>query len=94
MAAPGMPNHQAVIDDKKIHWLRRSQPETVAAFSRRLAIAHDLGQKDVLAYLYELIRGIAGLPGERQSVGMVFQIAKNEETLQVASELTAPRRGV
>lgn len=94
MAAPGMPNHQSVVDNSKIHWLRRSHPESVGAMSRRLAIANDLGQKDILGYLHELIRGHNGLPGKNQTVDMVFQIAKNEEAVQVASELTAPRRGV
>lgn len=94
MAAPGAPNHQAVVDDRKIEWLQRSQPETVAAMSRRLAIANELGQKDILRYLHTMMRGIAALPGSTRSVDMVFQIAKNEEAVQVASELTAPRARV
>lgn len=59
--------------------------------ARRLAVAEDLGQRDIVAYLHKLMRSIAAADGR---VNMVYEIAKQEEAANVASEIFAPRKGV
>lgn len=90
MAAPGRPNYKAVTDDDEIEWLQSPPGGTGAAMARRLAVAEELGQPHITRYLHKLIRAHAA---EHGRVRMVFDIARQEETVQVASELLAPRRG-
>lgn len=89
MASPGKPNYKAVTDDEEIEWLQAATGIGVP-MARRLSVAEELGQPHITRYLHKLIRAHAA---EQNRVRMVFEIAKQDETVQVASELLAPRRG-
>ena len=93
MAMAAQPNHAAVVDgENMIEWLASMPPDVGASMARRLSVAEDLGQKDIVRYLHKLIRAWAAANGDR--VKMIYDIAKNEEVVQTAAELVAPRRGV
>lgn len=91
MSQLGSPNHLAVVDDRLIEWIGTPHPQVALCLSRRLAIASELGQKDLVRYLHKVIRGHAAA---KNRVKMVFDIARHEEAERVAQEMYAPRRGV
>lgn len=93
MASSAGPNHAAVHDGQNlIEWLADMPPDVGSSMARRLSVAEQLGQKDITMVLHKIVRAWAAGGGRR--VKMVYDIARNEEAVQVASELTAPRRGV
>lgn len=86
-----IPNHRAIVDDSIIEWIAEMDQEKALALYEELDAAERHGEPDVVHLLHKFIRAEAAAHGRHEKV---FDIARNQEAIQVASEAFAPRRGV